>query len=199
MSPVTEPAAQAIAFFARTALQFASATLLCWGYAAAAQLPPSLAIEALPLTHMQNGQVRGCGLRFTGGEARVPVSSWFDVSLNIFRRGIAIAQSIVYEIRRSEVEGDSRPTTAAVESTWVRAGERSARRGENVERKGSLVYALVSDDVVEVFEAVAKGEPVTLGIKRWGDPIDIVYTGPAVMGGESRQQVGACLAELLQE
>jgi hypothetical protein len=177
-----------------------SASLLWWASAApAAEVPASLAIEALPLTHVRDGQVQGCGLRFTGGDARAPVSTWFDVSLNVFRRGIAIAQSIAYAIRRSEVEGDSRPTIAPVESTWVRAGERTARRGENMERKGALVYTLVSDDVVDVFEAVAKGEPVTLGMKRWGEPTDIVYTGRAVIDGESRHQIGACLTELLQE
>jgi hypothetical protein len=189
-----------MAIFVRTAVRLLTASLLCWASAApAAQGPPSLAIEALPLTHMRDGQVQGCGLRFTGGEARSPVSSWFDVSLNVFRRGIAIAQSIAYEIRRSEVGGDSRPTIAPVESTWVRAGERIARRGENMERNGALVYTLVSDDVVEVFEAVAKGEPVTFGIKRWGEPTDIVYMGQAIMDAESRHQIGACLGELLQE
>lgn len=197
---MTASAVHAMAIFVRTAVRLASASLLSWACAApAAEVTASLAIEALPLAHMRDGQVQGCGLRFTGGEAQSPVSSWFDVSLNVFRQGIAIAQSIGYEIRRSEVEGDSRPTMAPVESTWLRAGGRTARRGENMERNGSLVYTLVPDDVVEVFEAVAKGEPVTLGIKRWGEPIDRVYTGRAVMDGESRHRIGACLAELLQD
>jgi hypothetical protein len=189
-----------MAIFVRTAVRLLSASLLWWASATfPAQVPASLAIAALPLTHVRDGQVQGCGMRFTGGEARSPVSSWFDVSINVFRRGIGIAQSIAYEIRRSEVEGDSRPTIAPVESTWVRAGERTARRGENTARNGSLVYTLVSDDVVDVFEAVARDEPVTLGIKRWGEASDIVYMGRAMMNDESRHQIGACLVELLRE
>jgi hypothetical protein len=128
----------------------------------------------------------------------VPVSSWFDVSFNLFRRGIAIAQSIAYEIRRSDLDGDSRPVTAPVESTWLRARDGPVRRGENLERKESLIYTILEDDALAVFEAVARGEIVTLGIKRWGEPADAVYSARAVLAGASRERIGTCLAALLE-
>jgi len=188
-----------MAFPGRTSLQLIAAMLLYGTCSAAAQPVKPLAIEARTLTHTGGGQVQGCGLRLTGGEARSPVSSWFDVSVNVFRHGIAIAQSIAYDMRRSDLGGDSQPATAPVESTWVRAGEGIARRGENMERGQSLIYTLVPDDVVEVFEAVARGKPVSVGIKRWGEPIDIVYSGSASMDDDSREHMSACLAEILQD
>jgi hypothetical protein len=190
---------EAMALFDGTARAVLIVTLLSGTCSAAAQLGKPLTIEARTLTHTRDGQVAGCGLRFTGGEARSPVSSWFDVSLNVFRRGIAIAQSIAYDIRRSELEGDTVPAIAPVESTWLRPGEGIARRGENSERTASLIYTLVPDDAVEVFEAVAKGEPVTVAIKRWTEPSETIYTGPASMDDQSRRDMSACLAELLQD
>jgi len=188
-----------MALFDEPARAVLIAMLLSAACSAAAQPGKPLTIEARTLTHTRDGQVEGCGLRFTGGEARSPVSSWFDVSLNVFRHGVAIAQSLAYDMRRSERDGDSVPAIAPVESTWLRAGEGIARRGENPERTRSLIYTLVPDEAIDVFEAVAKGEPLSVGIKRWTEPSEAVYTGLASMDDEARQNMSACLAELLQE
>ena len=161
-----------------------------------AQTVHSTSIEAEPLRHVRDGEVHGCGLRLTGGAPGKQASSWFDVSFNVFRRGPGLAQSIAYEIRRSEYDGDSRPTQVPVQSTWLRLYDGIARVGENVERRDTLVYTLLMDDVLALFEAVANGDPVTLGIKRWGQRVDAVYTGAPLISTDSRDRMSTCLAEL---
>ncbi len=164
--------------------------------AARAQPHASMLMEAQPLTHVRDGKVQGCGLRLTGGEPGKQASSWFDVSFNVFRRGFGLAQSIAYEIRRSEYEGDSRPAKVPVQSTWLKVSDGAARLGENTDRRDTLVYMLVIDDVLALFEAVANGDPVTLGIKRWDQRADAVYTGAPLITSDSRSRMSACLAEL---
>ena len=181
-----------VLYFCVTACTLAAVQAL-----AAAPAAPAIAIEAQPLTHTREGRVQGCGLRLTGGEPGTPASSWFDVSFNVFARGTGIAQSFAYEIKRSEgYEGDSRPAKVPVRSTWVRAGEGSTRRGENTEPRDSLVYTLLVEDVLALFEAVAQSRAVTLGVRRWGQPSDAVYSGTPVISEESRTEVSACLGRL---
>lgn len=163
--------------------------------ASAADATP-MPLEVQPLTHARDGQVRGCGLRLTGGEAAKPVSSWFDVSFNVFASGVGIAQSVAYELRRSEYDGESRPARVPVRSTWIKAAEGSTRRGENSERRETLVYTLLAEDVLELFEAVAEGRTISVGIRPWGEAADSVHTGAPVLDEAARDEVNACLAQL---
>ena len=153
-------------------------------------------MEAHALTHVRDGKVQGCGLRLTGGEPGKQASAWFDVSFNVFRRGLGLAQSIAYEIRASQYDGESRPAKVPVQSTWLRVSDGGARLGENRERRDTLIYTLVMDDVLALFEAVANGDPVTLGIKRWDQRVDAVYTGAPHLSSDSRHRMSTCLADL---
>lgn len=156
-------------------------------------------VSAQPLVHRIDGAIAGCGVRLTGGapNASAP-SAWFDVSINLFRRGVALAQAIAYEMRHSEFEGDSRPARVPVQSAWVTTGAGDARLGENLERRETLVYSLVPDDALSLFEAVARGQSVLVGIKRWGQRTASVYTGTPTLTGETRDEIGDCLAALVE-
>ena len=166
------------------------------GGALAAEAPPT-SLEATPLTHVRDGGIHGCGIRLTGGQPGQPASSWFDVSFNVFRRGIGLVQSIAYEITRSEYDGESRPAVVPVQSTWLSATDAGTRLGENSERRDTLVYRMLVDDVLSLFEAVATGQPITLGIRRWGDRLDSVYSATAALDADSRRKVSACLGGLV--
>lgn len=165
---------------------------------ALAQAPSSVPLEAQPLMHMRDGRIQGCGVRLTGGEPGTAVSAWFDVSFNIFGPGFGIAQSIAYEIRRSE-EGESRPARVPVQSTWLKASEGSTRLGENTERRDSLIYTLLVEDVLSLFEAIANEQPLVLGIKRWGQRVDSVYTATPILNADSRSRISTCLAGLVPQ
>jgi hypothetical protein len=176
--------------------------LACFSVAASeplrAQTAPGIALAAQSLVHQRDGAVHGCGVRLTGGEASASgASTWFDVSFNVFRRGVALAQSIAYEIRKSGA-GVSRPARVPVQSTWLRATGANAKLGENIERRDTLVYPLVLDDALSLFEAVASGRVVSVGIKRFGQPSDTVYTGAPELTAEARAQIGECLARLTE-
>jgi hypothetical protein len=164
------------------------------GASAAAEIP----LAAQPLVHARDGKVQGCGVRLTGGEPGVAASAWFDVSFNVFRRGVALAQSIAYEIKRSSYDGDARPARVAVQSAWLKAPQGAARLGENTERRDTLVYPLVLDDALGLFRALAAGEPLTVGIKRWDQRNAAVYAGKPVLTSEARQEIGNCLARLVE-
>lgn len=158
--------------------------------------PPPTSLEAKPLTHVREGVVDGCGVRLTGGQPGTPASSWFDVSFNVFEHGLGIAQSIAYELARSEYDGEARPARVPVRSTWLQAAAGSPRRGENLERKDTLVYTLLPEDVLELFEAAAESRSITLGIRRWGEPEDAVYRARLDLDESARRELHACLDRL---
>ena len=83
-----------------------------------------------------------------------------------------------------------------MQSTWLRVSDGAARLGENRERRDTLIYTLLMDDVLTLFEAVANGEAVTVGIKRWGQRTDAVYTAAPLLTTDSRHRMSACLADL---
>ena len=152
-------------------------------------------LVAQPLTHVRDGQVQGCGLRVTGGVAGRAASSWFDVSVNVFGAGGSLVQAIVYELRPSE-DGEARPARVPVRSTWISAGESSTRRGENIERRDTLVYRLLGEDALALFEALAQGRSIAVGIRRWGEPEESVHQGAPVLDEAARAEVAACLGSL---
>ena len=176
----------------KTSLFFA-ALLAAATPAAAGEMP----MAAQPLVHAREGAIQGCGARLTGGEtAPAGSSAWFDVSFNVFRGGYALAQSYAYEFRRSEYDGEARPARVPVQSAWLKAPHAAARLGENTERRDTLVYSLVLDEAIALFEALAAGEPVTIGIKRWDRRIASVYAGTPALSEEGRQRIADCLVRL---
>ena len=178
------PAALLIIFF----LGFAAA-------ARAAEVP----ILAEPLVHARGGAVQGCGARLTGGEAvAAGPSAWFDVSFNVFRGGVALAQSFAYEFPRSQYDGEARPLRVPVQSAWLKAPQGSTRLGENNERRETLVYRLVLDDALALFQALATGETVMVGIKRWDRRAASVYAGKPALTDDARRAIADCLVRLTE-
>lgn len=156
-------------------------------------------MAAQPLVHERDGAVQGCGARLTGGETEpTGPSSWFDVSFNVFRGGYALAQSYAYEMKRSVTDGDARPARVPVQSAWLKADRGSTRLGENTERRDMLVYPIVLDDAVSLFQALAGGDTVTIGIKRWDRRIDSIYAGKPLLTDDGRRQLADCLARLTE-
>jgi hypothetical protein len=156
-------------------------------------------IAAQPLVHERDGAVQGCGARLTGGEAvQAGSSAWFDVSFNVFRDGVALAQSYAYELRPPYYDGEARPARVPVQSAWLKAPQRSTRLGENRQRSDTLVYRLVLDDAVALFEALAAGDTVTIGIKRWDRRTASIYAGKPELSEQGRRQIADCLARLTQ-
>ena len=164
----------------------------------AGSAPSALPVVAHPLVHARDGAIHGCGVRLTGGEPGGAASGWFDVSFNVFRRGVALAQSIAYEIRRSTFDGDARPARVPVQTTWLKASRSSARLGENAERRETLVYALAMDDAIALFEALASGETLTVGLKRWDQRSASVYAGAPELAAEDRRTLQSCLDRLVE-
>ena len=170
---------------------------LCALLTATAASAGEMPIAAQALVHARGGAIQGCGARLTGGEtAPGATSAWFDVSFNVFRGGYALAQSYAYEFRRSEYDGEARPARVPVQSAWLKAPQGSARLGENSERRDTLVYPLVFDDALALFQALAAGQPVTVGIKRWDRRAASVYAGTPALSEEGRQRIAECLVRL---
>lgn len=165
------------------------------GVAHAGEMP----MAAQPLVYSRDGEVHGCGVRLTGGEAaRAGPSAWFDVSFNVFRSGVALAQSYAYELRGSESEGDARPARVPVQSAWLKASPGVARLGENTERREALMYPIVLDEALALFTALAAGDTITVGIKRWGQRTASVYAGAPALADEGRQTIADCLSRLTE-
>lgn len=163
---------------------------------------PALAQESLPLAaealvHEREGAVIGCGIRVTGGKSEQRrASSWFDVSVNVFRRGIALAQAVAYELPQSPGTGESRPARVPVQSASIGLDGGSAKLGENSERQDSLVYALAIDEAISLFEAAGRGSPLRVGVKRWSERTASVHVGPAPLDADARERMADCVARI---
>ena len=165
--------------------------------AAATASAGEMPIAAQPLVHSRDGAVHGCGARLTGGDAvTARDSAWFDVSFNVFRGGYALAQSYAYELRPSNSDGEARPARVPLQSAWMKSPHAAARLGENTEQRETLVYTLFMDDAVDLFRALAAGEPVTVGIKRWDRRNASVYAGKPELTEENRRRIADCLVRL---
>jgi hypothetical protein len=161
--------------------------------ARAAELP----MAAEPLVHERAGAIQGCGARLTGGQAGTAgTSAWFDVSFNVFRGGVALAQSFAYELRGSQYDGDARPARVPLQSAWLKAPRAAARFGENRQRSDTLVYPLVLDDAFALFQALAAGDTLTVGIKRWDQRAATVYAGKPALSEEDQRRLADCLVRL---
>ena len=163
---------------------------------------PALAQESLPLAaealvHEREGSVIGCGIRVTGGQSELRRASlWFDVSVNIFRRGIAIAQAVAYELPQSPGTGESRPARVPVQSASIGINAGSAKLGESRERQDSLVYTLTIDEAISLFDAVGRGSPLRVGVKRWTERTASVHVGPAPLDTDARARIADCVARI---
>lgn len=171
------------------------AALVCADAGAQDALP----IAAGALTFEREGAVNGCGVRLTGGAVGAGgPSTWFDVSFNVFRHGIALAQATAFEIRRADFTGESPTARVPLQSAWLRTANGNATLGENNERADTLVYPLRDEAVFELFDAVARGQTLSVGVQRWGDRVDAVYSGAPVLTDQTREQIGECLEKLLR-
>lgn len=163
----------------------------------------AVAQQALPMTadaliYERDGAVIGCGIRVTGGKPEPrSASSWFDVSVNVFRRGVALAQALAYEIPKSS-DGEGRAARVPIQSAWIKAGAGSAKLGENSERQDSLIYGLAFDEALALFDATGRGSPISVGIKRWGQRTATVQEGTATLNAESRQRIEGCVTRLAE-
>ena len=176
----------------------ASIALMLLTAAGGALAQNALPIAAESIVHERDGLVVGCGVRVTGGRPAARESSlWFDVSFNVFRGGVALAQAVAYEMPRSDA-GDSRPSRVPVQSAWIAAGPASPKLGENAERKESLVYSLAFDDAVSLFDAAAQGMPLRLGLKTWGQQNASVHEGIPSLHAEARDRIADCVARLAE-
>lgn len=139
-------------------------------------------------------------MRLTGGETRPGSSSvWLDVSVNVYRPGVAVVQAIAYEISPPRYEERSPPQRLKVQRAWVRPenAPRTSRLGENTEAREALVYGVTLDDAAALFEAVATGNPVALGVRPWGRPRETVLGGRVTLGDDTRGRIADCLEALV--
>ena len=160
--------------------------------------PLPLAAEAL--THARGNAVQGCGMRLTAGETRRGTDSvWVDLSVNVYRRGIALVQAIAYEIAPPRYEETSRPQRLRVQRAWVKpeSAAGTTRLGENTEALETLVYGLTLDDAAALFAAVAAGDPIAVGVRAWGRPRETLIAGRVTLNDDTRARIADCLNALV--
>jgi hypothetical protein len=158
--------------------------------------PPPLMMQAEALVHERAGAVHGCGVRLTGGQPEPARSSaWLDLSINVYRSGVGLVQTIVYDVPRPQFDVRTPPVRSALQSAWLRSEDMqgSTRRGENRERSDRLVYQVVIDELVPLFEAARTGQTIVFGVKSWNETTERVYSGKPRMSDESSYRLGLCL------
>lgn len=172
-----------------------------WPNAAGAQPNSLVPLAAEALTHTRDGAVEGCGLRFTGGHIAIGAKSvWLDLSINVYRRGVAIVQALAYEIDRPRYEvPETPPQRVPVQRAWIKsqAAAGSTRLGETTEVRDSLVYRVTFDDAAAVLQAVASDQAIAMGVRPWGRPRETVLAGHVTVRNDSRARIADCLTALV--
>ena len=191
-----------IGYFAAFCRCSAGVLVLCalWPAEAPAQAPKPLPLAGEALTHTRDGAVQGCGVRVTGGQAAARAHSlWLDVSVNVYRQGVALVQAIAYEIQPPRYEPETRPERIAVQRAWIKPEDAagSTRLGETTEMRDALVYRVTLDDATAVFEALAAGRPLAIGIRGWGRPREAVVGGPVALSDDTRARIADCFSALV--
>ena len=184
----------------KAAAALLGACLVCASAGAIAQNAAEVPLGTEALRYADGDAVQGCGIRLTGGEPRAKgSSSWFDVSFNVYRRGIVIVQAIGYEIPQAQYDTESRPERVAMQRAWLKAEAAGGitRIGENIAVRDSVIYTVTVDEAASLFAAVAKGQRLAVGIKRWGQAQETVYIGALSLDDSTRRQIRACLEALL--
>jgi hypothetical protein len=168
--------------------------------AASGAAESDLPLAATALVYANAGKTEGCGIRITGGRpASRGRSIWIDVSLNVYTNGAGVVQAIAYALAPSAYEGENRPERVSMQRAWVKPRESiaSTRLGENVEARDSVVYAVTLDEAGRLFQAVATGQALVIGLRAWDEPREWTFSGTAELTGDARADIGACLASLV--
>ena len=172
---------------------------------ALAAAPPGAGAAELPLvadalTHERAGRTEACGIRITGGSAGPKAASvWVDLSVNVWASGAALVQAIAYEMPPSTYDKETRPVRVPIQRAWVKPRDApgSTRLGENLEARDGLVYRITLDDATRLFEAIATGKPLAIGMRPWGVRREWVFEGAAQLSGAARDSLRACLGALV--
>jgi hypothetical protein len=161
-----------------------------------------LVIGAQALRHGDAAGMEGCGVRLNGGRVNVKRASyWFDVSVNVYAAGHALVQAIQYSIDPPAFDVRTPPERTMLQSAWIRVDRRVAntRMGENRERRDAVIYAIDLEEARALFEGLAHGQAIAIGIKRWGDPEAAVYVGTPELNGDTLSDLGSCLDALVPQ
>lgn len=158
-------------------------------------------IEVQPLLYVKEGATRGCGVRlFGGGDIRPGGGSaeWFDVSFNLHDISGTV-KAVSYDVAAAPASKIKR-TNAAVQNAWIKVDGSDATkpatgivRGED---KGSILYVVTMDQVLNLFKGILDGRSFMVAIRRSGQGRERIYAGVPKLTEPDAKQLLSCLTDL---
>jgi hypothetical protein len=164
------------------------------------------AILAEPQMQVSDGAVQGCGFRIKSaprtldGLTSVLV---LDMSFNIYADGFAGLKGGAVRIPvKSGAPGHG--TILQIQNFWMKVeSERPTKplNGEplQAENPGYLIYVESVEAVGNLFNGVAEGKTLTVGVRLKGEGIDRIYSGVAHLSDADRRQGAQCLNDLIKK
>jgi hypothetical protein len=158
-------------------------------------------VAARPMTHMEAGTQRGCGLKMfaahvTGNQRIVGVEVFIDVYVD----GKGTFTGEVSEFAAPTSARSADPVPVAVESIWVKSPDIAATRPilGKVEKGegGDLLYAIEADSAIALMLSAMKGDAILFGLKRSGSSADHIYVGTPNLAREESEQLQRCISNL---
>jgi len=163
-------------------------------------------VIAEPQMQIKDGAIQGCGYRLKSipqslaGLTSVIV---LDTSFNIYAKGKALLKGGAVRVA-VKAGAPGKAENRQIASFWIKAqGEKptKALNGKVIpgETQGYLLYVETIAAVAKLFDSVADGTPLTIGVRVKGEGIDRIYSGVAQLSDQDRNQGAQCLNDLVKQ
>jgi len=163
-------------------------------------------VIAEPQMQIKDGAIQGCGYRLKSiPQSLVGLTSVIvlDTSFNIYAEGMVLLKGGAVRID-VKAGAPGKAENRQIASFWMKAqGEKptKALNGKVIpgETQGYLLYGESIAAVAKLFDSVADGTPLTIGVRVKGEGIDRIYSGIAQLSEQDRAQGAQCLDELVKQ
>lgn len=160
--------------------------------------------EAQPQMQIKEGKPQSCGLRvFTVQPTQASgVFTGIDGSFLVDASAFGLVKGIVYTLKKTNIEANSRPVTQPLKLIWFRAPGKPATQplGDKAfvspETKGAKLYVTAPASVFALFDAILDSKPIQVGVSFKNGSQDRIYYGKVNLSEADATQLKECLSEM---
>lgn len=154
---------------------------------------------AQPLMNTKAGTVTACGLRVMGIHDAGKDRRVFDVSLNIWNSGEAMAKLTALSGSITDTADQMKART--LYGGWFKTASQTAAPKSALidgESAGSKLFLVDVDAAADVMSSIMDGNEIKIGLS-WQKNREVIYYGKAQISDGEKRQFSSCMGDLSQE
>ena len=163
-------------------------------------------IIAEPQMQIKDGAIQGCGYRlksFPQSLRGLNSVVALDTSFNIYAEGSALLKggAVRFPVNAGAL---GQAANKPIVSFWMKAQAEKPTKALNgkvlaADTQGYLIYGEAISTVAKLFESVAEGTPLTIGVRVKSEGVDRIHSGVARLTDQDQAQTVQCMAELIKQ